>query len=484
MDAALATAIALTVVEPTSNGIGSDAFALVWAHGELHGLNASGRAPSGLDAARWTGLEAAPSRGWDPVTVPGAVDAWVQCSRRFGRMPFTELFDAAIAYAEDGFAVGPVTAAAWARATTALGEFPAWADTFLWDGRPPTTGQTVCLPHHAETLRAIAESEGEAFYRGALAEAIAADARSHGAPMTADDLAAHVSEWVAPLQTPFGEGCVHEIPPNGQGLAALIALGVLRHTALQSTPVDSPEFFHWQIEAMRIGLAEAHAHIADPAAMRVAPTDLLDETVLRKHAASIDPAKASAPRPVAPADPGTVLLCAADDEGMMVSFIQSNYQGFGSGIVIPNTGIAMQNRGAGFSVVPGHPNVAGPSKRPFHTIIPGFVTLGDQPLMAFGMMGGPMQAQGHVQLCVRILAFGQNPQAASDAPRWQLAEDGVVLLEEGFSVDVAFELESLGHRVTRGCHPGAFGGTQAILKLEDGYCAASDHRKEGCALGF
>ncbi len=484
MDAALATAIALTVVEPTSNGLGSDAFALIWAENALHGLNGSGRSPAAMDPARWRGLDAIPARGWDPVTVPGAVDAWVQCSRRFGRMPFSELFDAAIRYAEDGFLVGPVTAGAWERSVQVFGAFPAWADTFLWGGRAPKAGECVCLPGHAETLRLIAESEGEAFYRGALAEAMQAEARAHDAPLSTEDLAAHRSDWVEPLETGFADVTLHEIPPNGQGLAALIALGVLRHTHIRATEPDGVEFFHLQIEATRIGLAEAHAHVSDPATMRVPASRLLEESVLKRHAANIDPLQAGSPRSLAPADPGTVLLCAADDEGMMVSFIQSNYQGFGSGVVIPGTGIAMQNRGCGFSLEPGHPNEAAPGKRPFHTIIPGFATATGQPRMAFGVMGGAMQAQGHVQLAVRIFGFAQNPQAASDAPRWQVAEDGALLLEEGFPQGVAEDLASRGHKIAPNTPSAHFGGAQAILGLEDGYCAASDHRKDGCAMGF
>ncbi|MEX2244397.1 MAG: gamma-glutamyltransferase family protein [Fimbriimonadaceae bacterium] len=478
MDAALCMAIALTVVEPTSNGIGSDAFAIVWDGSQLHGLNASGRSPQGWDTSGFGG--GVPQRGWSPVTVPGAVDAWVQCSRKFGRMPFAELFDAAIEYAEGGYPVSPVTAMVWARAAEPLKEFEAWRETFLFDGKPPEVGQSIKLPHHARTLQQIADSEGEAFYRGEIAKKIEEDAKRHGAAMTQTDLAAHTSDWVGTISTPFHGVDLHEIPPNGQGLAALVALGVLRHTPLLEYSVDTADSVHLQIEAMKAGFAEAFAHIGERP--DVPPDELLDDGYLAKHASHIDPRKAGRPATMMPVSSGTVYLCAADDEGMMVSFIQSNFNGFGSGIVIPGTGIAMQNRGHGFVTTPGHPNQAAPGKRPFHTIIPGFVTGGAR--MAFGVMGGYMQAQGHVQMVSRIFGYGQNPQAASDAPRWQVALDGTLLLEEGFSGDVAQELARRGHRIVENQPAGLFGGAQLILKTDDAYCAASDHRKDGCALGF
>ena len=511
MDAALATAICLTVVEPTSNGIGSDAFALIWADGELHGLNASGKSPANWDVSRFSGMDKVPLRGWDAVTVPGAVDAWVQCSRRFGRVPFSELFDGALRYAEDGYHVSPVIGLAWARAAEAFKEFPAFGDTFLPGGKAPEIGSLMRLPDHAETLRKIAESEGEAFYRGEIAEKIVKDAEANGAAMSMDDLALHESEWVEPIKTGFQGIDLNEIPPNGQGLAALIALGVLRHTPVLDFSVDSADSVHWQIEAMKIAFAEVFAHLSDPSTMRISVDELLDDGYFKKQADSIDARKPGAPRSMLPAAPSTVYLCTADDEGMMVSFIQSNYYGFGSGVVIPGTGIAMQNRGCGFTLEKGHPNEAAPGKRPFHTIIPGFVTSerglsvrepapmesavlrsaqDDKPahpqnaLMAFGVMGGHMQAQGHVQTVLRMFGHGQNPQAASDAPRWQVTENGEVLLEEGFNASVADDLAARGHKVKASMVPGHFGGGQYILKVEDGYCAASDHRKDGCALGF
>ncbi|MCB8933563.1 MAG: gamma-glutamyltransferase family protein [Chthonomonadaceae bacterium] len=482
VDAALATAIALTVVEPTGNGIGSDAFALVWSGGTLQGLNGSGRLPAQWDPSRVDGLTEMPARGWDSVTVPGAVATWVDLSARFGRMPFSELFDAAIRYAEDGFPVSPVIAAGWARSAAVFGEFGPWRDTFLPEGRPPQAGEIVRLPDHAETLALIAETEGEAFYRGELANRIVEDARSHGTAWSLEDLANHRSVWVAPLSVEY-RGCeVHEIPPNGQGLAALVALGILDRLG-GAAARDSADWVHLQIEATKVGLALIAEHLADPQSMRIDPAAMLEGRALAAWAASIDPTNAADPRPTLPADPGTVLLCAADDEGMMVSFIQSNYQGFGSGVVVPGTGIAMQNRACGFRLEPGHPNEPAPSKRPFHTIIPGFATRNGQPLLAFGVMGGPMQAQGHVQMVERILGAGQDPQEASDAARWQVAGSDL-WLEAGFPESTARELEARGHRVVRHQPPGLFGGAQAIMRLDDAYCAASDSRKDGCAQGF
>ena len=484
MDAALAAAICLTVVEPTSNGIGSDAFALISADGALHGLNGSGKSPADWDVSKFDGLEAVPLRGWDPVTVPGAVDAWVQCSKRFGRMPFSELFDAGIKYAEDGFHVSPNIGGAWARAEESFRGLRAFRDIFLPGGSAPVIGSVMRLPDHAKTLALIAETEGEAFYRGELAEKIVKDAEANGGAMSLDDLALHGSEWVDPISTGFHGVDLNEIPPNGQGLAALIALGVLRHTLVLDFPVDSADSVHYQIEAMRIGFAEVFAHLSDPSTMRTSVDELLDDAYLCRQADAIDPGKAGSPRSMLPAAPGTVYLCAADDEGMMVSFIQSNYHGFGSGVVIPGTGIAMQNRGCGFTLEKGHPNEAAPGKRPFHTIIPGFVTDDGRPLMAFGVMGGHMQAQGHLQTVLRMFGHGQNPQAASDAPRWQVSVEGEVLLEEGFDPAVDSSLASRGHSVQSEAAPGHFGGAQYILKVDDGYCAASDHRKDGCAIGF
>jgi len=486
VDAALATAIALTVVEPTSNGIGSDAFAIVWDGAQLYGLNASGRAPQALTPERFAGLERMPATGWDPVTVPGAVSAWVALSERFGKLPFADLFGAAVHYARDGFLVSPVTAMAWAKAPERYTAYPSFAATFAPNGRAPHPGELFRCPAQARTLELIAATKGEAFYRGALAAQIVAHARTTGGLVAMDDLASHTPEWVTPLAQAYHGYCLHEIPPNGQGLAALIALGILQHLDLAQYPVDSADSLHLQIEAMKLAFAEAHRHIADPAWMEVPPEALLDDEFLAARARQIRMDAAQFPTSALPTDHGTVYLAAADAEGMMVSYIQSNYMGFGSGIVIPETGISLQNRGAGFRLEAGHPNRVAGGKRPYHTIIPGFVTREGQPVMSFGVMGGHMQPQGHVQMMIRLFDYGQNPQAASDAPRWYVEENLTDLsLEPGFAPEVAVELQRRGHNVTANLPPSRFGGAQLIYRLDNGgYCAGTDWRKDGQAVGY
>ena len=484
LDAALATAIALTVVEPASNGIGSDAFAIVWDGQQLHGLNASGRSPQAWTPERFSGLVKMPQFGWDAVTVPGAVDAWATLSDRFGKLDFTDLFEPAIHYARDGFLVSPKTAAKWALTPTLYKDFPDFAAAFLPGGKAPLTGERFRFSEQAETLESIAETKGESFYRGELAKRIVDYAKNTGGAMTEGDLALHRSEWVETISQEYQGVHLHEIPPNGQGLAVLIALGILRHRNIQQYPVDSADSLHLQLEAMKIAFAEAFRHIADPDHMQVKPQTLLDEEFLAGRAAEIDMKMAKSYPCMLPTDKGTVYLTAADQSGMMVSFIQSNFNGFVSGIVVPGTGISMQNRASGFSLEPGHPNQVNGGKRPFHTIIPGFVMRDNKPLMSFGVMGGHMQAQGHVQMMVRIFGYEQNPQTASDAPRWHVFEDGHIAFEEGLSTSVMEELTRRGHQIITGQPESLFGGAQLICRLEDGYCAASDHRKDGQAVGY
>jgi gamma-glutamyltranspeptidase / glutathione hydrolase len=481
VDAALATAIALTVVEPTSNGIGSDAFCLIWDGSRVHGLNASGRSPAGWTAERFAGLEEMPSRGWDSVTVPGAVSAWAALSKRFGRLPFEELFEPAIEYARDGYAASPITAAAWRRGAGVLADQPGFRETFC---PAPFAGQTVRLPAMAATLEQIALTQGEGFYRGELARKMVAFSESCGGAMTLADLDEHRADWCEPVSVDWHGSQVHEIPPNGQGIAALIALGILSHVnGFPQLDPDSPESWHLQIEAMKLAFADLHRYVADPQAMEFPPERLLEPEYLRSRAASVCMGVAGVFGAGVPAKGGTVLLCAADQSGMMVSFIQSNYMGFGSGVVVPGTGISLQNRGHGFRARPGHPNSVGPRKRPFHTIIPGFVTRGGEALMSFGVMGGAMQAQGHVQMAVRVLLHSQNPQAACDAPRWQVLEDGAVSVEAATSASVVEELRRWGHDVRVG-ESQSFGGAQLIVRHGDGYVAGSDQRKDGMAVGF
>ena len=485
VDAALATAITLTVVEPNMNGLGSDAFAIVWDGERLHGLNASGRAPQAWTPKRFAGREHMPAQGWDAVTVPGAVSAWAALSERFGALPFERLFEAAIGYAEEGFQVGHITARHWAMALNVYADFPNFRAHFAPEGRAPLPGERVRRPEVAASLRQIAQTKGEAFYRGALAEAIAADAAAGGGALTLEDLASHAPEWVTPAAQPYRGISLHEVPPNGQGLAAQIALAILQRFDLPALPANGVEATHLQVEAMKVAIRAAFDHFAEPAAMRIAVAELLAPASIEAAARRIGPKASPLPPTALPASRDTVYLTAADAGGRMVSFIQSNYMGFGAGIVIPGTGIAMQNRGRGFSLEPAHPNEVGGGKRPFHTIIPGFVTANGGPRMSFGVMGGHMQHQGHVQMTHRIFDLGENPQAASDAPRWQVLPDYTLALEEGFSPQVARGLLARGHQVSMpDAAPELFGGAQLIYRMEDGYCAASDHRKEGMAVGF
>ncbi|MEM9550275.1 MAG: gamma-glutamyltransferase family protein [Pseudomonadota bacterium] len=487
-DAAVATAITLTLVEPTGNGVGSDAFAILWDGTELHGLNASGRAPMGWTPERFEGNSAMPMHGWDSVTVPGAVSAWVTVSDRFGKLPFATLFEPAIDLAERGFPVTPKIAQGWNFAADRLSGQPGFAETFLPGGAAPLAGQRFANPDLARTLRLIAETKGAAFYTGELADRILAWSDAHDGAMVAEDLAAHTPDWCGTLSRRFDDVTLHEIPPNGQGIAALMGLGMLDHSPIRDFDVDDPRAIHLQIEAMKRALRDAEAYVADPGHMTgVTAEDLLDDGYLVSRARSIDPDRAIDVGTGAPRQGGTVYLSTADASGMMVSFIQSNYAGFGSGVVVPGTGISMQNRGWGFSLDPAHPNLVGPGKRPFHTIIPGFLMGPDGPRMSFGVMGGPMQAQGHLQMLLRTQLWGQDVQAAADAPRWRVTEGLGVACETSFPSETLQALADLGHELSLETPDAAFGfgGAQLIHRLEGGgYAGGSDPRKDGMAVGF
>ncbi len=487
VDAALAAAMALTVVEPSGCGLGSDGFAIVWDGKELHGLNASGRSPQGWTPDRYAGRDAMPEKGWEAVTVPGAVSAWAELSRRFGKLPLSTVAAPAVQYARDGFPVSPVIATLWELGKQRLGDQPGFAEAFLPGGAAPKAGEIFRNPAQASTLEQIADTQGESFYRGELARKIAAFAREHGGAMTEDDLAAHQADWCGTIAQPFSRSVIHEIPPNGQGIAALMALGILEAAGIGSAPLDHVDTVHLSIEAMKLALADVYQYNADIDAMRVTPDDLLNPAYLAERAKLIDPKRAGDPGYGAPKPGGTVYVTAADASGMMVSFIQSNYMGFGSGVVVPGTGISLQNRGAGFSLAPGHANQVGPRKRPSHTIIPAFAMNADgTPQMSFGVMGGPMQHQGHVQMSLRVLLYGQNPQAAADAPRWRVTGGRGVALEPGFAPEVVQELKARGHEVSVESGNGvfAFGGAQLILRKGDHYIAGSDPRKDGQAVAF
>lgn len=487
MDAALASAITLVVVEPTGNGLGSDAFCILWDGSELHGLNASGCSPAAWTPGRFAGEPQMPRRGWESVTVPGAVSAWVDLSSRFGTLPFATLFEPAIEYAERGFHVTPVIAELWWRGAEELKHQPGFAEAFMPNGRAPAAGELFRSPALGRTLRLIAETKGEAFYRGELADRIADFAREHSAVLTRDDLASHENHWCGTVSQTFADVMLHEIPPNGQGIAACMALGILRELGVSEFVSDSVDAYHLQIEAMKLAFADVHRYVADHRFMaEVTAGHLLDPTYLASRARLIDHKHAQEFGPGAPRDGGTVCLATADERGMMVSYIQSNYSGFGSGIVVPGTGISLQNRGHGFSLTPGHPNEVGPSKRPFHTIIPGFVTRGDEPLMAFGLMGGPMQAQGHVQMVLRTQAWGQDPQTAADAPRWRVISGLDVAVEAAVGESLLADLAARGHAVISEAPDASFGfgGAQLVHRIDGGYAAGSDPRKDGQAAGF
>ncbi|APV49956.1 gamma-glutamyltransferase [Betaproteobacteria bacterium GR16-43] len=485
VDAAIAAAITLTVVEPTSNGIGSDLFAIVWDGKSLHGLNASGRSPAGWTPERFQGKSAMPIHGWDAVTVPGCVSAWVELSRKFGKLPFEALFQYAIKYARESYMVSPITATSWARQAPNFKDFSEFSWTFLPKDRAPYAGERFYCPQQAETLEEIAATKGESFYRGSLAERIALASQSDVGAMTAEDLAAHTNDWVDTISVDYRGYRLHEIPPNGHGIASLSALGILSHFDVGSHPADSADSIHLQIEAMKLAFADAWRHVSDPASMKVTVAELLDPAYLAAQAKKIDMKRAQHPKSGIPKDGGTVYLTTADENGMMVSLIQSNYMGFGSGVVVPGTGISLQNRGAGFKLEAGHPNQVGPKKRPYHTIIPGFLTRDGAPVMAFGVMGGMMQPQGHLQMIVRLVDYHQNPQACSDAARWIVNPDYSICVEDRIGSSVTEELIRRGHKVVPPEVPMfGFGGAQLIHRLDDGYLGASDHRKDGCAIGF
>ena len=354
LDAALAAAITLTLVEPTGNGLGSDAFCILWHEGKLHGLNASGRAPAKWTPDYFAKHETFPHRGWDTVTVPGAVSAWVELSQKFGKLPFDRLFESAIGYAENGFLVSPVIGELWRRGAAELKTQPGFAETFMPGGRVPAPGELFRSPGHARSLRLIAETRGEAFYHGDLARRMAEFARKTGGALSEADLAAHTLDWCGTIDKDFAGAALHEIPPNGQGIAALMALGIIKAAGYDGLAVDSADAVHLQIEAMKVAFADVYAYAADLRYMTEVTTEhLLDQTYLASRAKLIDRKRAQVFGAGAPNEGGTICLATGDADGMMVSYIQSNYFGFGSGVVVPETGISLQNRGYGFTLAKG-----------------------------------------------------------------------------------------------------------------------------------
>lgn len=493
VDAAIAAAAAMMIVEPVSNGLGSDAFAILWDGKQLQGINGSGPAP-----AAWTpdyfrrkyGGDAKnpPKRGIDSVTVPGAVGTWVALSERYGKLPFADLLAPAIEIAERGYLLPVVVQQKWVAATPELGREPGFAQGFLPWGRAPEVGELFRFPAAARALRAIAQTKGQAFYGGEIAEALARFSKEHGGAHTVQDFAAFRPEWVKPIEKNYRGYTLHEIPPNGQGIAALMALGILDQYDLSGHKADSADAQHLQIEAMKLAFADCYRFVAERSAMEVTTEQLLDDAYLASRAKLIDPKRAQDFQAGNPVKGGTIYLTAADENGMMISFIQSNYMGFGSGCVEPTFGISLQNRGHGFSLQPGANQVA-PGKRPFHTIIPAFLTQGGQPVMSFGVMGGNMQPQGHLQTLVRMLDYGQNPQAACDAPRWRFNAGLEINVEQQMPKDTVQELVARGHRVeVINDSYQDFGAGQFIWRMgepgKEGYVVASDSRRDGLVAGF
>ena len=497
IDAAIAAAAAITLTEPVSCGLGSDAFAIVWDGQALHGLNASGPAPQ-----TWTpeyfqrkygnDAKTPPKRGMDSVTVPGAVASWVALSERFGKLPFEDLLQPAIEIAERGYLLPVVVQQKWAAATPELRNQPGFAQNFLPWGRAPQVGELFTFPAAAKGLRAIAQSKGQAFYGGEIAQAIERFSTEHGGSITARDFANYKAEWVTPIAQNYRGYTLHEIPPNGQGIAALIALGILENFDIASLQVDGVDSQHLQIEAMKLAFADVYRYVAEPSAMEVTPAQMLDPSYLKRRAQLIDMKRAQDFGAGNPVKGGTIYLSAADENGMMVSFIQSNYMGFGSGCVEPHFGISLQNRGHGFSL-DAHglnpANLVAPGKRPFHTIIPAFLSKDGQPVMSYGVMGANMQPQGHMQTLVRMLDYGQNPQAACDAPRWRYNAGLEINVEASLNANTAAGLQARGHQVgVINDSYQDFGAGQFIWRAGDpkveGYVVASDARRDGLAAGF
>ena len=489
IDAAIATAAALTVLEPTANGIGGDAFALVWHGGRLHGLNASGPAAATATRERMVSLghQSMPKYGALPVTVPGTPAAWAALAARFGHLPLTQSMAAAIGYAHDGYPVSPSVAYAWQQATALFRtnlqgqHFQPWFELFA-PQHAPQAGEVWRSPGHAKSLQVIAESNAAAFYHGALAEQIVACVQGAGGDLSSADMAGYAVDWVEPISVNYRGYDIWEIPPNGHGLVALIALNLLE--GFEFAERDTVLTYHRQIEAMKLAFADGLAYIADPAHMQMSVSQLLSRAYADERRRLIGPT-AQLPSAGTLAPGGTVYLSTADAEGNMVSLIQSNYMGFGSGLVVPGTGIALHNRGNNFSLDAAHPNCIGPGKRPYHTIIPGFMTKNGAPVGPFGVMGGFMQPQGHVQMVMNTVDFHLNPQAALDAPRWEWEAGRTVNIERTTGEHLFRGLAAMGHDVNWQNNRLAFGRGQIIWRDAAGVlCGGTESRSDGAVLGW
>ena len=475
VDAAIATAACLTVTEPCSNGIGSDTFAIVWMKNGLYGLNSSGPAPSeiSIEAVKAAGAgEKMPVYGWTPVTVPGAPKAWAKLNERFGVLSLEEDLAPAIRYAEEGYALSPLLADSFRRATKKYHElfgekreYAEWFRTFTNNGASWEFGDIVKLPNHAKTLRLIARTGAKAFYEGEIADALVRQSERDGGYFTKADLASYDAKWVEPIRVNYRGYEVCEIPPNGQGIVALMALNILRNFTFPEK--NCAETYHRQFEAIKMAFADAKHYVTDPDYMDLDYHRLILPEYGERRAAEMTD-EAALPSFGEPPKSGTVYLCTADGEGNMVSMIQSNYMGFGSGIVVEDYGVALQNRGADFSLDPKHYNALRPGKRTYHTIIPGFLMKNGKAVGPFGVMGGYMQPQGHVQVMMNYIDFHMNPQMALDAPRWQWMKDKSFLLEPGFSTAIAGQLQRRGHDISMASESLSFGRGQMIVRLDNG----------------
>ena len=491
VDAAIAAAAVIALTEPVSNGLGSDCFAIIWDGTKLHGLNASGWSPAAWDKSYFDRVNngSIPQRGWNSVSVPGCIAGWAEMHEKLGRLPFENLMAPAIEYAERGFAISTIVQKKWQAQAEILRNEPGFSEHFLPRGRAPQVGERFVHANAADTLRRIAKTSGRDFYEGDTAARLVAHSRANGAALAAADLSEYRPEWVETLSIDYHGYELHEIPPNGQGIAALMALGMLRHFDIPGMDPEGAEARHLQIEAMKCAFADAYRHVADQRYMKVTPQALLDDGYLKERASLISRERATEFHHGTPPSGGTIYMTTADESGMMVSFIQSNYMGFGSGVVVPGTGVSLQNRGFGFDTDASHPNVVAPRKRPFQTIIPAFLTRAGKPVMSFGVMGGNMQPQGHLQTLLRMVDHRQNPQAACDAPRFKVHRGLDVDVESTMPPEVTRELAARGHHITAFDDPYMdFGSGQFIWRLsedlEDGYVAASDSRRDGHAAGF
>jgi len=502
VDAAIAANAALGLMEPTGSGIGGDLFAIVWdaEKQELTGLNASGRAPAAMtiEHFRELGLDQIPPYGPLPVSVPGAVDGWFELHDRYGRLPMSDVLAPAIAYARNGFPVSEVIAYYFGLSATTRQEFPGFAETFMPDGKMPQKGEVFRNPRLANTYEAIAQGGREAFYKGDIARKIDAYMTEQGGLLRYEDLAAHRSEWITPVSTSYRGWDVYELPPNGQGIAALQILNILEGYDIASMGFGSTEYLHTLVEAKKLAYEDRAKFYADMDFADVPVETLISKEYAdeRRQLISMESAAQSLPAGDMKLEEGdTIYLTVADKDGNMVSLIQSNYRGMGSGMTPGDLGFVLQDRAELFNLDENHANALEPGKRPFHTIIPAFVMKDGKPLMSFGVMGGSMQPQGHVQIVVNMLDFGMNLQEAGDAARVRhggssqptgevMVDGGTIFMERGFSEETRNALEALGHKL--GDTDGSFGGYQAILRdHEQGvYYGASEVRKDGQAAGY